>query len=59
MAADVTPGTALRIEAPVRLFRFPRETTNYDVTADGKRILASMAATDTAGRTIGVILDWD
>jgi Tol biopolymer transport system component len=59
MAADVTPGTALRVGPPVRLFRLPRDTGNYDVTPDGKRILASMAASDAAGRTIGVILDWD
>jgi Tol biopolymer transport system component/tRNA A-37 threonylcarbamoyl transferase component Bud32 len=59
MAADVTPGAALRVAAPVKLFRFPRSTNFYDITPDGQRVLASMSASDAAGRTIGVILDWD
>ena len=59
MAADVSPGPALRVAAPVRLFRFPRSVINYDVAPDGKRILAAMATSDAAGRTIGVVLDWD
>jgi Tol biopolymer transport system component len=59
LAADVSPGPALRVAAPVRLFRFPRGVINYDVAPDGKRILAAMATSDAAGRTIGVVLDWD
>lgn len=59
MASDVTPGAALRVAAPVKLFRFPRRTNFYDITPDGQRVLASMSASDAAGRTIGVILDWD
>jgi tRNA A-37 threonylcarbamoyl transferase component Bud32/dipeptidyl aminopeptidase/acylaminoacyl peptidase len=59
MAADVTPGSALRVAAPVKLFRLPRPCRFFDVAPDGKTILASMSASDAAGRTIGVILDWD
>jgi Tol biopolymer transport system component len=59
MAADVTPGAALRVAPPAKLFRFPRPVTTYDVAPDGKRLLATMSKSDAAGRTIGVILDWD
>ncbi len=59
MAADVTPGAAPRVAAPVRLFRFPRQTRFFDVAPDGKRVLATMSASDAVGRTIDVILDWD
>ena len=58
MASDVTQGAALRVEPPVRLFRFPRSMFGYDFTPDGKRLLAAMAKGDADGRTIGVILDW-
>jgi hypothetical protein len=43
----------------VKLFRFPRPVAAYDVTSDGKHLYATMAATDAAGRSIGVILDWE
>jgi Tol biopolymer transport system component len=59
MAADVTLGTALRVAAPVKLFRFPRRVRYFDVAPDGNHVLASMSASDAAGRTIGVVLDWD
>jgi Tol biopolymer transport system component len=59
MAADVSPGASLRVAPPTKLFRFPRPVTTYDVAPDGKRFLATMAKSDAAGRTIGVILDWD
>jgi len=59
MAADVTPGASIRVAAPVKLFRFPRPIFGYDVTPDGKRILAALAAGDAAGRSIGFVLDWD
>jgi len=59
MAAEVTPGAALRVSAPVKLFRFPRPVTAYDISPDGRRLLATMAVSDAAGRSIGVILDWD
>jgi Tol biopolymer transport system component len=58
MASDVTQGAALKVEPPVRLFRFPRLMFGYDFTPDGKRLLAAMAKGDADGRTIGVILDW-
>jgi hypothetical protein len=35
-----------------------RAVANYDVAPDGRRILASMAASDAAGRSIGMVLDW-
>ena len=50
---------ALRVAAPVKLFRFPRKVRFFDIAPDGQRVLASMSASDAAGRTIGVILDWD
>jgi Tol biopolymer transport system component len=59
MSAEVTPGTALRVAAPVKLFRFPRKVRYFDVAPDGRHVLASMSASDAAGRTIGVVLDWD
>jgi dipeptidyl aminopeptidase/acylaminoacyl peptidase len=59
MAADVAPGIALRVSAPAKLFRFPRPVSSYDITPDGKRLLATMSASDAAGRSIGVILDWE
>jgi Tol biopolymer transport system component len=58
MASDATPGAALKVEPPVKLFRFPRPPVAYDVTPDGKRLLAAMSKGDSEGRTIGVILDW-
>jgi len=59
MAADVTPGAALRVSAPVKLFRFPRKIAAYDITPDGKRLFATMSVSDAGGRSIGVILDWE
>jgi len=59
MAADVTPGASVRVAAPVRLFRFPRRVKYFDIAPDGRHVLASMSASDAAGRTIGVVLDWD
>jgi len=59
MAVDVTQGAALRVEAPLKLFRFPRTVSAFDVAPDGKHILASISASDTRGRSIGVVLDWD
>jgi hypothetical protein len=59
MAAAVTPGAALQVSAPVKLFRFPRRVLDYDVTPDGKQLFATMSASDAAGRSIGIILDWD
>jgi len=59
MAADATPGPALRVGAPVKLFRFPRAVRYFDVAPDGNHVLASMSESDAAGRTIGVVLDWD
>ena len=59
MAAEVTPGTALRASAPAKFFRFPRPVSDYDITRDGKRLYATMSASDAAGRSIGVILDWE
>jgi Tol biopolymer transport system component len=58
MGSDVHPGDALRVEPPLKLFRFPRPILAFDFTADGKRLLAAMAKSDADGRTIGVILDW-
>ena len=40
MGSDVHPGDALRVEPPVKLFRFPRPILAFDFTADGKRLLA-------------------
>jgi Tol biopolymer transport system component len=57
MSCDVTPG-ALRVEQPVKLFRFPRLVYSFDIAPDGKRLLASMAKTDAEGRSIGVVLDF-
>jgi Tol biopolymer transport system component len=59
MAVDVAPGDALRISAPVKLFRFPRAVTAYDMTRDGKHLYATIAASDAAGRSIGLIMDWE
>jgi Tol biopolymer transport system component len=59
MAADVTLQSALRVAVPVRVCRLPRATNGYDLARDGKRILASIPTHDVAGRSIGVILDWD
>lgn len=58
MSCDVSGGAALRVEPPVKLFRFPRRTTGYDLTLDGKRLLVTMSRSDAAGRTIGIVLDW-
>ncbi len=58
MACEVTAGAALKIAPPVKLFRFPRNALGYDVTPDGKRILAAVVKSDAGGRTIGIILDW-
>jgi len=59
MAAEVTLGAALRVSAPTKLFRFPRPILGYDLAPDGKRLMATMSVSDAAGRSIGVILDWE
>ncbi len=59
MAAGVTMGGSLRVEAPVKQFRFPRNALGYDVSPDGKRLLATIPSSDAGGRSIAVILDWD
>lgn len=59
MAADVTLGAAMRISDARPLFRFPRKVFTFDLAPDGKRLLATMATSDSAGRSLGVIFDWD
>jgi len=58
MAVEVAQGAGLRVSAPVKLFRFPRTVSAYDVAPDGKRLMATMSASDAGGRSIGLILDW-
>ena len=59
MAADVAEGGGFRTGAPVKLLRFPREVSGFDVAPDGKRVLVSMDSSHAAGRSIGVVLDWE
>jgi dipeptidyl aminopeptidase/acylaminoacyl peptidase len=59
MAAEVTPGASLRVSSPAKLFRFPRPIAAFDVMPDGRRLMATMSVSDAAGRSIGIILDWD
>jgi Tol biopolymer transport system component/tRNA A-37 threonylcarbamoyl transferase component Bud32 len=58
MSCDVVPGPALKVGPPRKLFRFPRSVFGYDVTSDGRRVLAAMKKSDADGRTIGLVLDW-
>jgi hypothetical protein len=58
------PGAVAEFEPPRMLYRFPialgvnEELLNYDVTADGQRILASRTPDALRPRHIDVVTDW-
>jgi len=59
MAVDVSSTPVFRPGNPQPLFRLPLTATRWDVTADGKRFLASMPV-DAAGDAdpITLVLNW-
>jgi Tol biopolymer transport system component len=62
MAVGVTPGTDFESADPVVLFDAPvrqHATTQYDVTADGKRFLVNKRIESAAVEPIVLIQNWD
>jgi len=57
MSAGITLEPALRSDPPRALFTFATPPSDYDVSADGQRILVTAAPRDSAGPSAVVVLD--
>jgi len=63
LAVEITPGPPIKVGTPRVVFKRPYERSdgvwpNYDVTADGKRLLMLRSTAQDAPSRINVVLNW-